>query len=244
MESSTLKPYQPEESVETKTVKPSQTKKNVLETSEVPVTAVESTINSPNDSDELMTPDIQSGRKRRRKRKSRHTKVIEPQVQYQEFFTAPEPVPEITTRKHIRFDESYTNGTVETSTPLVPKFVQPTIEAIQEFPQRVPKKTVTSARTTSATVPQELSALLSLRSAVFSRKIATQDEKLMEQKADEVPKPQIANGKPQEKPVSDPTKFPILKGTPRVGDVIAYKVYNIKLKSFLSFILVFGYFRF
>ena len=90
----------------------------------------------------------------------------------------------------------------------------------------------------AATVPPQLGALLSLRSAVFSKKEQVTNSQV-KPVYNNVPPPSStpprkltlatldSNNEPSPATKVDFTKYPVFSGPPRVGDVIAFKVNSI-----------------
>ncbi|KAI9565912.1 hypothetical protein GHT06_009710 [Daphnia sinensis] len=210
-------------------------------------------------------------RKRRRKRKS-HRKAGAVDSSLAQTFEAPQyylpPAPK--ERQHLRFDEDSGDDTepetvrADTLTTGFDKHVKNVSDwhdGTNGLPQEDAKmkdlKNFTKAgvyqspsATSSPIVPQ-LGALLSLRSAVFSR---NSYEKSASPSYNNVPPPQSLTSKEaipssprvsaplpvKEPPKIDPTTFPIIKGLPRVNDLIAFKVlelsenYNPEISDYMQ----------
>ncbi|KZS03573.1 putative Coilin/sw [Daphnia magna] len=210
-------------------------------------------------------------RKRRRKRKSHHkAEAVDsslPQTfQAQQYCLPPAPKE----RQHLRFDEDSGDDTepetgrvdmvttgfdnhVKNESNGLDRTNRPPVEdAKAKYIKNFAKAGVyQSPSATSSPIVPQLGALLSLRSAVFSR---NSYDKSAPSSYNNVPPPQsltpkeVVPSSPRvsaplpvtESPKLDPTTFPIIKGLPRVNDLIAFKVlelsenYNPEISDYMQ----------
>lgn len=199
-------------------------------------------------------------RKRRRRRRKSHHKSPSEAVDsslLQPFGSLPDYVPLATKeRQHVRFgadsgeDTEPIVGRVDAGTNGFGIFNQPESNGTYKTNRANLEKMKTkdsknnakpavcqSPSAASTPVPPQLNALLSLRSAIFSR--SSYDQTITPPSYNNVPPPQAltsskvvpsspkvpASLPAKQEPIKlDPTTFPIIKGLPRVNDLIAFKV--------------------
>jgi len=140
-------------------------------------------------------------KRRRRKHKSAHTsspvEVQQPSPMLPPAVTFIPPAKG--SRKHIHFGEEESDNNV---------------------PDKVFPTNGHSNKLNGSPVAAPLNALLSLRSAVFSRNNNKEDSSIKSPAVSLIP----LSATSTEKVKQDFTKFPVFSGPPRVGDVVAFKV--------------------